>query len=49
LGTINARASTSGTKWATLTTSSSTVKTAKVRFVGTSSKDVRVRAVYFVR
>jgi hypothetical protein len=49
LGTVNARASSIGAKWMTLTTSSSTVKTAKVRFVATSSAYVRVKAVYFVR
>ncbi|MEV0893002.1 hypothetical protein [Promicromonospora sp. NPDC050262] len=49
LGTINAHSATSGTKWTTLTTSSATVKAVKVRFVATSSKDVHVKTLYFVR
>ena len=49
LGTVNARASSTGTKWMTLTTSSSTVRDARVRFVATSRAYVRVKAVYFVR
>lgn len=36
LDLVNLRSATSGTKWATLTSSSATVKVTKVRFVATS-------------
>jgi hypothetical protein len=49
LGTVNAYSSRSGTKWATLESSSSTVKAAKVRFVVSGAKSVKVRTIYFVR
>ncbi|MFD7021673.1 hypothetical protein [Promicromonospora sukumoe] len=49
LGTVSAYSKSSGTKWATLTTRSGTVKSTKVRFVATSSRAVKVKAVYFAR
>lgn len=49
LGTVNAYSSRSGSKWATLSTSSGAVKAAKVRFVVSGTKNVKVRTIYFVR
>lgn len=49
LGTVNAYSSRSGTKWATLKSSSSTAKAVKVRFVVRGTKSVKLRAIYFVR
>ncbi|WP_129787367.1 hypothetical protein [Promicromonospora panici] len=49
LGTVNAYASRSGSKWTTLSTSSGKVTVAKVRLAVTGTKSVKVRTIYFVR